>query len=370
MHRVIPMCDSCIARRNAFLLPGIWFMAGLSRALPGVAMRMLLVNELGVQPAKQAILGVWGSLPWNFKMLMAFLSDTVPICGRRRSPYLGAGLALQLFAFSTLASYRPTASTLGPLDFMQACGMVAVGTMSDTLIVESMKREHSGKDTFGNLQTNCWIAMFVGSLVGNAISGYAYEGLSTSGVFTVTALLKLAMLCLPAAVVDPAGHRVSCAVTGGLTAKYCEIIDGCDDPRVWKPMLFIFAFAACPHNGDAWNSFLYGRRELATTANATAAAGSGAAIQPLGLPEATLGWVGVVTTVSQVAGAAAYRFFLKRVPLRRLFGVIVVASSALQCTQLILITRTNTLLGLPDVAFALGDDAVIEVSRELLAMPM
>ena len=66
--------------------------------------------------------------------------------------------------------------------------------------------------------------------------------------------------------------------------------------------------------------------------------------------------MGVVTTLSQVAGAILYRLFLKRVPLRRLFVVIVVASSMLQCTQLVLITRANVLLGLPDVAFALGDD--------------
>ena len=39
-------------------------------------------------------------------------------------------------------------------------------------------------------------------------------------------------------------------------------------------------------------------------------------------------------------------------------------------SQLILISRLNVQLGLPDVAFAIGDDAILEVSRELLAMPM
>jgi hypothetical protein len=47
-------------RRNHHVLPAVWFMAGFSRALPSVAMRMLMVNELRVEPEQQAILGVWG----------------------------------------------------------------------------------------------------------------------------------------------------------------------------------------------------------------------------------------------------------------------------------------------------------------------
>ena len=47
-------------RRNHHVLPAVWFMAGFSRALPSVARRMLVVNELRVEPEQQAILGVWG----------------------------------------------------------------------------------------------------------------------------------------------------------------------------------------------------------------------------------------------------------------------------------------------------------------------
>ena len=147
-------------RRNHHVLPAVWFMAGFSRALPSVAMRMLVVNELRVEPEQQAILGVWGTsgfdpnpkpnakaqpalspiltlpspgtLPWNFKMVAAFLSDTVPILGRRRVPYLAIGLCLQLAAYLVLAegvraSSWMTNMLLGLLDFVQACAR-----MSDT----------------------------------------------------------------------------------------------------------------------------------------------------------------------------------------------------------------------------------------------
>ena len=159
-----------------------------------------------------------------------------------------------------------------------------------------------------------------------------------------------------------------------------EVVRGSNDPRVWRPICFLFIFAACPQNTDAWNSFLFGEPASdADWANASTAVLSNSSsmgsaespvLQPLGLPEETLGYIGAVTTVAQASGALFYRLCLKRFTLRRLFLVIVVASSLLQLSQLILISRLNVQLGLPDVAFAIGDDAILEVSRELLAMPM
>ena len=361
--------------RNRYLLPAVWFMAGFSRAVPGVAMRMLLISELRVEPAQQAVLGVWGGLPWNFKIFAAFLSDTVPLCGRRRVPYLGASLMLQLIAYCVLANGVDSVGALGALDFTQACGMVGVGTMADTLIVESMKRLDAGSASFGDLQANCWIAMFVASLVGNALSGHLHATLGTRGVFALTALLKLLMLSLPATLSDAAGHRLLCTSRSKLVELRREIVDGASDPRVWKPVLFLFVFAACPTNADAWTSFLYGRAEepehSAAAADATAnTTARPHVLQPLHLDETVLGYVGVVTTLSQAAGATLYRCFLKRLRLRPLFASIVAASSLLQLTQLVLIERVNVAVGVPDVAFVLGDDAVLEVSRELLAMPM
>ena len=191
---------------------------------------------------------------------------------------------------------------------------------------------------------------------------------------------------------DPAvRHQRPCerGVGGGAgcSAVVDEVIRGSNDPRVWRPICFLFIFAACPQNTDAWNSFLFGEPASGPAANYTGWVNASTAslsnssmdsirsvhspvLQPLGLPEETLGYIGAVTTVAQASGALFYRLCLKRFTLRRLFLVIVVASSLLQLSQLILISRLNVQLGLPDVAFAIGDDAILEVSRELLAMPM
>ena len=70
------MCG-CVDR-NRYILPVLWFMAGFSRAVPSVALRILMVNELKVQPAQQATLGVAGGLPW----VGAFVIDSQKFSGR------------------------------------------------------------------------------------------------------------------------------------------------------------------------------------------------------------------------------------------------------------------------------------------------
>ena len=250
--------ESCCADRNRYILPVLWFMAGFSRAVPSVAMRILMVNELKVQPAQQAMLGVAGGLPWSFKIFAAFLSDAVPVFGRRRVPYIVLSLLLQLTAYYILASDMPSVAALGALDFMQACGMVFIGTMADTLIVESMRRLDSGRTRFGALQANCWISMFIGGLLGNAISGHLHAATSTQAVFALTATLKVGMLLIPVTLDDLAGQKLACADRARFRQLRIEIVEGASDPRVWRPVLFLFIFSACPQNGDAWNSFLFG----------------------------------------------------------------------------------------------------------------
>jgi hypothetical protein len=47
-----------------------------------------------------------GACPWNFKIVVAFISDCVPICGYRRKPYMIIGITTQV---------PPPSSSLPPL---------------------------------------------------------------------------------------------------------------------------------------------------------------------------------------------------------------------------------------------------------------
>ena len=83
-------------RRQRLLIPALHFVCGFSNGLPDVAKRMMFVNTLQIEPAVQAALfGVLLSVPWQLNLGMAFLTDSVPIGGRRRIPYLLVCLSVQ-----------------------------------------------------------------------------------------------------------------------------------------------------------------------------------------------------------------------------------------------------------------------------------
>lgn len=84
-------------------------------------------------------------------------------------------------------------------------------------------------------------------------------------------------------------------------------------------------------------------------------------------------FMGRVTLIGQVAhllGVALYRFFLRSVPLKRIFKWSCILGTVIGLSQLILIFRWNTHLGLSDQLFVLGDKAVLNVIGQVAFMPV
>ena len=61
---------------------------------------------------------------------------------------------------------------------------------------------------------------------------------------------------------------------------------------------------------------------------------------------------------------------MQEVPLKKLFTTLSVSGAALGLTQLILVTRTNLALGIPDTWFTFGDDLILTVLGQLAFMPL
>ena len=175
----------------------------MSNNFPGVALRFFLSSGgggesgggeeggghgdvgLALSPALQAVVyGVVLSLPWNLKILVAFLSDCVPLWGgQRRRPYLVVGLLLQALGWWALALAGGTLSSDGDdsagwcsplavsgLLFAATMGQVTVGVMCDAFVVENMAHER-GERQVGALQSSCWITLNGGTLVGMLAGG-------------------------------------------------------------------------------------------------------------------------------------------------------------------------------------------------------
>ena len=118
-----------VAHLQWLLVPGVHFCVGFGNTVISTALKMVIVNELQVNPAtQQALFGMFGSLPWNFKIAFAFLSDCVPIGGRRRVPYLIAGVLLQITALLMLGlPGTPTLAIVGAANSLSTLAQVLIG---------------------------------------------------------------------------------------------------------------------------------------------------------------------------------------------------------------------------------------------------
>lgn len=83
-------------------------------------------------------------------------------------------------------------------------------------------------------------------------------------------------------------------------------------------------------------------------------------------------FMGRVTLIGQIAhllGVGTYRFFLRSVPLKKIFKWSCILSTVIGMSQLILISRLNTQIGLSDQLFVLGDSAILQVIGQVAFMP-
>eukprot|EP01051_Picozoa_sp_SAG22_P014282 SAG22_NODE_1708_length_3768_cov_2.094576_2_plen_702_part_00 len=163
-------------QRQQLVITLCWFAMGFVNALPNVALRQFIIQDLQADPATQAIIyGVIGPMPWNFKFVAAFLSDSCPILGRRRIPYYVLALVLQFVGWTTLAKAPPSIGRTAALRLLTLTGSMVHGVMCDTIVVETMKRHEHALAERGKLQSGTWLAGLVGNMAGTPFGGWFLE---------------------------------------------------------------------------------------------------------------------------------------------------------------------------------------------------
>ncbi|MGY2794320.1 folate/biopterin transporter [Thermostichus sp. MS-CIW-36] len=322
----------------------VYFVQG-AVGLARLATSFYLKDSLGLSPSQVAALMGVAMSPWILKPLYGLLSDTVPVAGYRRRPYLLLSGLLGCGAWLGMALWAPTAG-LATLWMVLGSLAVAVGdVIVDSLVVE---RVH-GSDWAGTgtLQSLTWGATALGSLLTAYLGGALLAHYPPQVVFGLTAFLPL-FIALAAWVI--ADQPVALSQSWDpLQQQVGQVWRALRQPSILLPVLFVFVWQATPSADAALFYFV---------------------TNDLGFGPEFLGQVRLVTSIASLLGVGIFQVYLRRIPLRPLFGWMTVISAALGLTSLILVYHLNRDWGIDDHWFSLGDSLVLTVAGQIAFMPV
>lgn len=164
----------------------IYFVQGIL-TLSRLAVSFFLKDELLLGPVQMStIMGIC-TIPWMIKPLYGFISDSLPIFGYHRKPYIVMSGILGCVAWGCLGTVVHTSTTATIMIIISSLSVAISDVIVDSIVVERARNESEAK--IGSLQSLCWGSSAIGALCTAYPSGLLLEYFTTRIVFLITALL-------------------------------------------------------------------------------------------------------------------------------------------------------------------------------------
>jgi folate/biopterin transporter len=334
----------------------VYFVQG-ALGLSHLAVSFFLKDRLSLSPAEVASLVGIAMVPWTIKPLYGMISDSFPIAGYRRRPYLVLSSLLGSIAWLCMAMTvkTPLAATIaiGLASLSVACS----DAITDALVVQRARLESEGDA--GSLQSFSWAAVSIGAISSAYFSGFILERWGTQVVFEITAALPILVAIAAFAISDRAvkaektadlnNHVATGIINPAIKHQLQQLRQAVTSKQIWLPAAFIFLWQATPSADTAF--FFFSTNEL-------------------GFNPEFLGTVRLATSLAGLLGVWIFQRYLKAVPMRRIFLWSTLISTILGLTSLVLITHANRSLGIDDRWFSMGDSLILTVAGRIAYMPV
>jgi folate/biopterin transporter len=328
----------------------VYFVQGIL-GLARLAVSFFLKDDLGLNPAQMSALTGVAALPWVIKPILGFISDSLPIFGYHRRPYLILSGLLGSIVWIMLGTvvddlWSATVSLL-----LISLSVAISDVIVDSLVVERTRQESLKKA--GSLQSLTWGTSTLGGLITAYISGWLLQHLSNQTIFVITAVFPLIVAMVAGLITEKSVNKNDANKTASkkfsIKQHSQEIWKAFKQKSILFPVVFIFIWQATPNADSALFFFI---------------------TNDLGFGPEFLGLVRLVTSIAALVGIVLYQKFLKTVTFRRILGWSIVISSGLGMTMLLLVTHANRAIGISDRWFSLGDNLILTVMGEITFMPI
>jgi len=301
-----------------------------------------MMDTVRVSPAQMAAIYGVVAIPWCLKPVYGFISDSYPIFGYRRRPYMigFAYLAAYMWILLPFVPHDEFAITL--VMTVSSGSMCFADVMADSLLVEAARQEKD--EDKGIVQSHAWIMRFTGGLLASGLGALAYDYLGSTRVFLLNSLIPVSIAYVAVCIPDHASNKkVQWRDTGR------KLWSAVRQPSIYRPALFIFLICVTPGYGGAM-TFFYERE--------------------LGFTPDEFGTLDIMGFLVQIFGTYVYKRFLRRTPFIKVFGWALFTSFLLENTLLLLVLHVNRDMGIPDYVFAFAERVVLTLISQFITMPM
>lgn len=305
-----------------------------------------------LQPASSQAFQAIAAMPWSIKPAYGLITDTFPIAGFQRWPYLaicGIAGACCLWALWLFSAPSPWFAT-----FLMAS--LALCTAFPDVVVDAAIAEKSRNvpTLASDLQSLSWGSLSVGGLIGCTISGPAVHQFGPKGSFLLISIAPLMLLVAAWALQE---KRLPKGFDRGRFRDVIRTLQlfghTLQDPILWKPALYIYlSQGLCPDISEAMFYWFTDPK-----------VGPGFSPQFIGL-------VSAIGYLAMFVGVAMYNCWFRFYTFRTVFFWPQVAYCALGLLDIVIVTRLNLILGIPDHAFVIGDEALTDVIHKLQLVPV
>lgn len=301
-----------------------------------------MMDDVKVTPAQMAAIFGVTAIPWCLKPLYGFISDSYPICGLRRRPYMISMSFVCCFMWIILPFVPHDEFIITLVMTISSGGLCFADVMADSLLVEVARDEND--ENKGIVQSYAWMMRFTGGLLASGLGALAYDLMGSVNVFLLNSMVPLCIAYISLCIPDKMSkNRGNWRETSGKLWKAIRM------PEIWKPALFIFMICVTPGYGQAM-TFFY-ERELNFTPN-------------------EFGALDVMGYIVSITGTYVYKKWLRNVSFPKIFTWSLFAAFILENTLLLLVLHINRQWGIPDFIFASMERVVITLVGQFISMPM
>lgn len=359
------------------------------RSFSYLAIDYYLKVDLGLEPHVAQSAKSTTYIPWNIKPIYGLLSDSFPIMRRRRKPYF---IIMGILGVSSwiAVSFLPAKGNFSIIIFLFTMCQFTVAfsdVIADAVLVEEARKDPVGGD--GNLQSISWMSNAFMGLIGAIFGGIALTALGPSPIFLISSLGPLILLPMAFLMVEnPVNQDFK---RQGCVPQLRLLCVAFTQPIVWKSALWIFlskavvpgystmlyyfqtnapqgtSYKNCFNTVPNFNSAVH---IVSPFVNETVCETLYHNNGGLGFDNSFLGIIKSAHYLGMVIGTFVYNWKLKHFGFRKMLFWTQVVLIILSLGDLILVSRINHSIGLPDKIFVLGTDVISDIITQVQWMPL